>query len=432
MRLFNFFFIIISIFHRIKVSVIVFPFKKYTQYIKNTNYIEYLLNNDIYIDFKIGTPYQTIPLFLSIDDYPSYISGEELNEKYNRNSSSSYKQISFREEMFYFENFLSGYVSNETIEIINVKGEKEKIQNFAFIYVTSFPKKDVEVKSKSILGLKLSGIYTIRKENFIHQFKENKIIDSMAWTIKYLNDNEGELIIGGFPHEYDNNYNEINLRNVKAEMRIGTVFWDYIFSKVYSNDIIIGGEVRAYLDIRYGLIKGSFSYKKHIEENFLNDNNLCKKNDALNHTIEYYVCDLKSKIKKFPKLIFEHRELKFNFELTYEDLFEKRDDGYYCKVVFKKNDEEEIFIFGKPFLKKYQIIFEPDRKLIGVYTKKTINILNVTLWVIIVFLAIIIISLIILIIKRNKNKPRKIRANELDEEFIYKDISKEDDKLGIN
>ena len=100
--------------------------------------------------------------------------------------------------------------------------------------------------------------------------------------------------------------------------------------------------------------------------------------------------------------------------------------------MFKKNDEEEIFIFGKPFLKKYQIIFEPDRKLIGVYTKKTINILNVTLWVIIVFLAIIIISLIILIIKRNKNKPRKIRANELDEEFIYKDISKEDDKLGIN
>ena len=150
MRLFNFFFIIISIFHRIKVSVIVFPFKKYTQYIKNTNYIEYLLNNDIYIDFKIGTPYQTIPLFLSIDDYPSYISGEELNEKYNRNSSSSYKQISFREEMFYFENFLSGYVSNETIEIINVKGEKEKIQNFAFIYVENnlggFENKDEKIK----------------------------------------------------------------------------------------------------------------------------------------------------------------------------------------------------------------------------------------------------------------------------------------------
>jgi hypothetical protein len=40
--------------------------------------------------------------------------------------------------------------------------------------------------------------------------------------------------------------------------------------------------------------------------------------------------------------------------------------------------------------------------------------------------------LIILIIKRNKNKPRKIRANELDEEFVYKDINKEDDKLGIN
>jgi hypothetical protein len=392
-----------------------------------------MLNNDIYIDLKIGTPYQTIPLFLSIDDYPTYISGEELNEKYNRNSSSSYKQISFREEMFYFENFLSGYVSNETIEITNIKGEKEKIQNFAFIYVTSFPKTDVEVKSKSILGLKLTGIYTIRKENFIHQFKENKIIDSMAWTIKYLNDNEGELIIGGFPHEYDNNYDEINLRNVKAEMRIGTVFWDYIFSKVYSNDIIIGGEVRAYLDIRYGLIKGCFSYKKYIENIFLNENNFCKKYDTLNHTIEYFICDFNCKIKNFPKLIFQHRELKFNFELTYEDLFEKRNDGYYCKIVFNINDEEEeTFILGKPFLKKYQIIFEPDRKIIGIYIKKNLNILSISLWVITVILSIIIISLIIIILKRYNNKQRKIRANELDEEFIYKENKKEEDKLEIN
>ncbi len=62
-----------------------------------------MLNNDIYIDLKIGTPYQTIPLFLSIDDYPTYISGEELNEKYKRNSSSSYKQISFKEEIFFLK-----------------------------------------------------------------------------------------------------------------------------------------------------------------------------------------------------------------------------------------------------------------------------------------------------------------------------------------
>ena len=27
----------------------------------------------------------------------------------------------------------------------------------------------------------------------------------MVWTLKYKNENEGEFIIGGYPHEYDKN-----------------------------------------------------------------------------------------------------------------------------------------------------------------------------------------------------------------------------------
>ena len=42
------------------------------------------------------------------------------------------------------------------------------------------------------------------------------------------------------------------------------------------------------------------------------------------------------------------------------------------------------------------------------------------------------ISLSIIILKRYNNKPRKIRANELEEEFIYKENKKEEDKLEIN
>ena len=129
----------------------------------------------------------------------------------------------------------------------------------------------------------------------------------------------------------------------------------YIFGKVYSNQIFIWSEIRANLDIRYGLIKGCFSYKKYIEKTFLNENNFCKKYDTLNHTIEYFICDFNCKIKNFPKLIFQHRELKFNFELTYEDLFEKRNDGYYCKIVFNINDEEETFILGKPFSFRFSL-----------------------------------------------------------------------------
>ena len=89
------------------------------------------------------------------------------------------------------------------------------------------------------------------------------------------------------------------------------------------------------------------------------------------------------------------------------------------------------FILGKIFLKKYQIIFEPDRKIIGIYIKKFKYIKYYFMGNYSHFINYYI-SLIIIILKRYNNKPRKIRANELEEEFIYKENKKEEDKLEIN
>ena len=56
------------------------------------------------------------------------------------------------------------------------------------------------------------------KYNFIYELKQLDLINDYSWTIKYINKNEndieGFLIIGDYPHIYDNkNYNEINLRS---------------------------------------------------------------------------------------------------------------------------------------------------------------------------------------------------------------------------
>ena len=398
-------------------SIIVLPFKKYSTYIEKTNYIEYLYNNDLFINFEIGIPSQSIPLFLSFEDLPTYIIGKKLNGLYNPSISQTLKNISFREEIFFLQKFHTGYIINETIEFQNIKKEKEKIKDISLILATSF---NSGHKIKSILGLSINGMISLQNQNFIFELKTNKIIESMVWTLKFNNENEGEIIIGNLPHYYSKNFEEENLKLVKAEKRLGSaVYWDFLFNKVYYNDTLFDDDVSGYLDVEFGLIKGSLNYKQFIENKFLNEENLCKKNFAFKNSVEYYVCDLKSKIKNFPKIIFEQMELKFNFELNYEDVFEKREDGYYCKIVFDDKENKKIFVLGQPFLKKYQIVFDSDRKLMGIYTKKAINYFNIFLWFIILFLVIIIVILVILINQRYIKIKRKIKANELDEDFLY-------------
>ena len=416
----NFIFLLLILLLQIEFfsfTIIVLPFKKYTKYNSKKNYIEYLYKNDLFINFEIGTPSQSIPLFLSFGDLPTYIIGKSLNGEYNPLISQTLKNISFKEEVFFFQKFHKGYIINETIEFKNIKNEKEKIKDISLVLATSFNSGN---EIKSVLGLSINGLTSFLNQNLIYELKTNSITESMIWTLIFNNENEGEIIIGNNPHNYNKSYKEEDLKQVKAEKRLGTaIYWDFLFNKVYSNNKLIDDDVKGYLDIQFGLIKGSLNYKKFIEKNFLNETNLCKKNYAFNNSIEYYICDLKSNIKNFPKIIFEQMELKFNFELTYEDVFEKRDDKYYCKIVFEDKNNDKIFVLGQPFLKKYQIVFNADRKLMGIYINQKFNYFNLFLWFIIIILIIIISILLILIYQKYIKKPRKVRANELEEDFLY-------------
>ena len=416
----NFIFLLLILLLQIEFfsfTIIVLPFKKYTKYNSKKNYIEYLYKNDLFINLEIGTPSQSIPLFLSFEDLPTYIIGKSLNGEYDPLISQTLKNISFKEEVYFFQKFHKGYIINETIEFKNIKNEKEKIKDISLVLATSFNSGN---EIKSVLGLSINGLTSFLNQNLIYELKTNGITESMIWTLIFNNENEGEIIIGNNPHNYNKSYKEEDLKQVKAEKRLGTaIYWDFLFNKVYSNNKLIDDDVKGYLDIQFGLIKGSLNYKKFIEKNFLNETNLCKKNYAFNNSIEYYICDLKSNIKNFPKIIFEQMELKFNFELTYEDVFEKRDDKYYCKIVFEDKNNDKIFVLGQPFLKKYQIVFNADRKLMGIYINQKFNYFNLFLWFIIIILIIIISILLILIYQKYIKKPRKVRANELEEDFLY-------------
>jgi cbb3-type cytochrome oxidase subunit 3 len=78
---------------------------------------------------------------------------------------------------------------------------------------------------------------------------------------------------------------------------------------------------------------------------------------------------------------------------------------------------EKRWSFGYYFMKKYLIIFDQNRKLIIFYNKIKENNIQISIIISIIF-GIIIIGLVIYIYN-NLKKKRKIRANELEENFEY-------------
>jgi len=93
------------------------------------------------------------------------------------------------------------------------------------------------------------------------------------------------------------------------------------------------------------------------------------------------------------------------------------------------------WILGSIFLRKFQLIFDQDSKTIGYYKKGEYNTYDDTDYLrginssrtvktIVIFILVIIFSFILVcfgmvIQKKYFNKNRKLRANELEENFSY-------------
>ena len=118
-------------------------------------------------------------------------------------------------------------------------------------------------------------------------------------------------------------------------------------------------------------------------------------------------------IQKFPNLKFYNLEMKYFFEFNYNDLFIKIDDYYYFLIVFFEKDTK-YWILGRPFLKKFQIVFDQEKKLIGFYKTG----INFSL-LILILLIIITIILIIYIMKFALKKSKRVKASELTDSFDY-------------
>ena len=414
----NFFFVLSFIYINLTYeSYIVYPFKKSTK--EKKSYPENLLQNDLEITLKIGTPPQSVDLNLRSRIYTFFVTSSQVNLPYklfNEKESTSLVQISKRETNFTNMEYSKGLKISESIYINN-----KELKGITLMLGT-----ELAYNECGALGLRLINSHESSNDlSFIYQIKKYANLDSYTFTLKYKNDEEGDLIIGAYPHVYDNKFNEKNFFYSKAGSNKNGVNWVLNFDIIkYNNKSVNVGSKKSLINIEYGLIQAPFKYKNYFKNNFYGDRCSEKFNDKRNVTIVH--CSSNFDITSFKDLIFELKDIETQFVFTYKDLFIKENNEYIFGIVFDEDVDakDPTWIFGKPFMKKYELVYDLDRKIIGLYKegnespseKSKVNILFIILLVILI-LAVAGLSYFIFFYLK---KTRKSRAFELnDDNFDY-------------
>ena len=441
-------------------NYIVLPFKTLykeepKEFTNSTELINYWDKNLIYSTVKIGTPPQNIAIFFHSQNFGSYLyyhMGDFPDSNFERKESSSFvwkenlnkvtpmENASLVTDTFYFYDKLD-------------TNEMKSVELIPFVYSDN----DKEIQGKNYeyhnytcmnIGLKLH--YYVdheKKSNFIEHLKAlNNIILTYDYTLEYLSNDEGRIIIGEEPYTYAPDiYKKQNFKLSGAVYEKDIYNFYLVCDSIYMN---INGK-KEEIDTKYakiiidkGLIYGNEAYHNKIKQLFFDkmiDDKKCHCMDEDKNIV--YFCDKKlveNEIKNFPTLYLDMKLFNKVFELTYKDLFREKNGKLYFLVYFKLYSYHDYFEIGKIFLKKYTLTFNQNNKHIGYITKEgeseedTLPFYKKTyFWNIIGAIAIILAIAGFFGGKRIYDKVRKKRLNEVDDDN-YDYEQPEDDKRLFN
>ena len=455
MEIYHIFIILINIFFVNSNDIISIPFYKDLPNLNGLSpeQVSYKIKeNTLLSEINLGTPSQKILLKLVLADYIFYIGGKSshFHNKFIETDSKTYKKVSEKTIYFTISNIKEGLFSSDNFYFNENPNDKREI-NFILGIDTD------KGNEGGLIGLNIQDIDTKKYEkyNFINILKNKRYIKDYYFTIKYNdNSNSGNLIIGDLPHNYNNSYNIKYFKDTYISMFTDVLTWNINLDSIYvadnalsENKKIIGERIYGYFKIEQGMILGTERYREYILNNFMTENIDKKLCFEVKSTFYFsYYCKKEVDLSKFKSLFIYIKELGFTFELTYNDLFYSNNDGNnYFLVYFNTeyNEEEEysnsfFWVFGEPFLKKYNLVFNQETKRIGLYTNMNFgndnnnnddedNSENKSFWarnkwyiILIIILIIVCAGLGFMIFLYKKVLPkRKKCANELDDEFDY-------------
>ena len=403
----------------ISSDIITLPFKRVlSPNINESNFYSNYANNDIYTQIKISNPPIQINTQIKMSQYSFCIRND--SQIYDYSTSSSYK-INGKEIDQKTKEYESFIPSNETFTFNN-----KKLENIKFI-LTGNSKYNFD----GVLGLKIhENDNRTLGYGLISQLKANKLLNNETFFFNFnKNSDDGELVIGEYPHlieKYKKDYPEYQFKDTSISILNREINFDLMFRSVFWNGKEYEKEVRAHIEIESGYIKGS-KYFEDVSFDFFSPHfrkGKCHR-EEVNVLYLAYICDDYSDLDltKFPEIKFYVSNANYNLTLTYEELFIKKDGKVYFLVVFDKFGYNVFWTFGNTFLKRNKLVFDMDRRVIGLYDEnvekeKKFNYLLVFI-IVLIIATLTIIGLTVFIIYKFFWRKRKRKPYELNEDFDY-------------
>ena len=394
--------------------------------ITKENLFENLYRNQLITKLNIGSLKQEIPLNIRLHSYTSFLISNEVNEtnliKYDNTKSSSFNLISKNPIKFSSLPFNLAYTFEDTFYLNNTICEK-----LPFILVSELSKykNKYNVIEGGILGFQRinNNVKELDDYNFISLLYKNKLINFFGFSFKYTDNDKGELIIGKYPHEYDNNYKEKNFLKSKVQKLSDVNTWGFIFDVAFIGNNIIEENSKGDLNIESGFIIAIQKYYFYVLKIFFNDKieeGKCFKEIFHIDEREFYFfsCDDNVDVSLISTLTLSLKEIEMNITFNESDLWYKFEGKKYYLILFQPYGN--IWHLGKPFFKKYQVVFDQDKSVFGFYNLnyEKPSYFNKN-WIIVFLLICITIILICYIINYFLKTPRRKRVNELIEDVDY-------------
>ena len=452
------------------------PFKESNNISTIENFLSQIDTNQLYTTLSFGSPSKNIDFYLSMDQLAFSI----LSNNCIKGSYSSYDPSlsnTFINQTAH--NYTLGPISKASLatDKCTFYNNMNLSQNISFDALkfllgnNSSPKTGKEnIDSQRLCGIiglmRYSYNTFLTMNNFIYYLKSNKIINSYKWGLYFFNTDNNYNVDKKIQSEYDgyliagitnDSYLDIfNTDNVYTAYAYSTLFWTFNFNKVYYNDseneyncgnntiidFVIDMNYISSTRIYYESIKKYF-FSKYLDEKICVEEKVNKLYEDDNFMI---ICDLKIKpnLSSFPKIYFYSEQLSYIFSLDYNDVFIELNNKIYFLIIFKEAINT-IWRVGKIFMRKYPFIFDYDQKTISIVNfnkndtapneptnkdKKDNNIdnnnknnndnifLDFKIYIVI-FLLIIAVIIGVFIGKKIWQKQRKMRANELDDNYEY-------------
>jgi len=467
--------ILLLILLNISLCKVVFPFKdayvnkngEIDQNNKEYNYMHFM--NDyyerlLYTTLEVGNPPKKIKVMLSYQDCGFKIGlakrciyeEEEYLSHYIKDDSSDFNYTD--KYIYNIMEFDNGHSAEDSIKLykdIDLK-KYESFKQMDFYLGT-----DTTELLCGVVGFKMDRFDTFcHNMSTIRNFKSYDMIDNYKWIIKYNSDNEGLVIFGTNMNEIIKNYDDNNLYKIQARF-IGTHYpWSFdihLMTAFGDKNMTFGGhEMWIEINNDISVLIGNNYYEDYIHKDYFEDyinKNICYDKLWKYDTYTKYVvyeCNKekfgKDDIKKFPSISFLNRDLGTEIVFENTELFTETKYKYFYNVIFREY-KGSFWVFGKPFLRKYPVIFDLDQNIIEIYkdTKKeedkggddnnndnsyadNSSRTKTILIIILIIVLVCVTGVLCYFLGKNLNKMRKKKANELaDDEYDYTSKSEKEE-----